>query len=126
MVNHVNLARLFLTGLGIIAIYTFMSEKSAGDVTLIPCLFHSVTEIPCPGCGMTRACISISQANFADAWYYHPFSFLIVGLCIAVAFFPLQTRKIWSNYTQKTRTIVLILGIVFCLSIWIVKIKNGF
>lgn len=126
MVNHVNLARLFLIGLGITAIYTVLSEKSAEDVTLIPCLFHSVTEIPCPGCGMTRACISISRANFGDAWYYHPFSFLIVGLCIGVAFFPLQTRKIWSNYTQKTRTIVLILGIVFCLSIWIMKIKNGF
>lgn len=126
MVNHVNLARLFLIGLGIVAIYTFMLEKSPEEVSLIPCVFHSVTDVPCPGCGMTRACIALSQANFVDAWYYHPFSFLIVILCIGVAFFPLQTRKIWSNYTPRTRTIVIIFGIVLCLSIWIMKIKGGF
>ena len=126
MVNHVNLARLFLIGLGIIAIYFFVVKKTPEEVSLIPCVFHSVTDIPCPGCGMTRACIALSQANFVAAWYYHPFSFLIVGLCIGVAFFPLQLRTIWNNYTQKTRNIVIIFGLLLCLSIWIIKIKSGF
>ena len=126
MVNATNLARFFLIALGIIGVYTFVFQKTPDEVSLIPCLFHEVTDVPCPGCGMTRACIALSQANFVDAWYYHPFSFLILSLCIGVAFFPLQTRKIWSNYSQKTRNIVIIFGIVLCLSIWIIKIKNGF
>lgn len=126
MVNHTNLARFFLIALGIIGIYSLVSAKSPDDVKLIPCLFHTVTEVPCPGCGMTRACIALSQANFTEAWSYHPFSFLIVGLSIGVAFFPMRTRKMWTNCTQRTRNLVLIFGVMLCLSVWIMKIRSGF
>ena len=60
---------------------------------------------------MTRACIALSQANFTAAWSYHPLSFLIVGLSIGVAFFPMRTRKMWTNCTQGTRNLFLIFGV---------------
>ena len=33
--------------------------------------------IHCPGCGLTRAFISISHGQFPDAWNYNPASFMV-------------------------------------------------
>ena len=74
------MARLFLLGLGVVGLYTTWSEKSPEDISLIPCVFQTITTVPCPGCGMTRGCIALSQGKFTDAWSYHPFSFSLSGL----------------------------------------------
>ena len=126
MINSIFLARLFLIGLGFIGIYTAISQKSPDEVSLIPCIFHSVTDVPCPGCGMTRACIALTHAHFAEAWRYHPFSFLIVCLAVGIAFFPSYLKNTWAGYTLKTRNLIVIFGIVFCLSLWMMKVKNLF
>lgn len=42
-----------------------------GDM-LLPCLFHSVTGIYCPGCGGTRACIALLRGNVRLSLHYHP------------------------------------------------------
>ncbi len=126
MVNYIFLARVFLIGLAVVAIYTAVSEKSPDDVSLIPCIFHSVTDVPCPGCGMTRGCLALTHGHFATAWRYHPFSFLIVGLAIGIAFFPLQIKNAWFNYSKNTRNFIIIFGIMLCLSVWMLKVKNIF
>ncbi len=126
MINGIFLARLFLIGLSFIGIYTAVSQKSPDEVSLIPCIFHLVTDVPCPGCGMTRACIALTHAHFTEAWRYHPFSFLIVCLAIGIAFFPLHLKNTWTGYTLKTRNLIVIFGIVFCLSLWMMKVNNLF
>lgn len=125
MFNHTFLARLFLIGLGAVGLYTAVSEISPTEVTLIPCIFHSVTDIPCAGCGMTRACVALVQGKFGTAWNYHPFSFLVVGLAIAVAFFPVRLKNTWTRHSPITRNLVVIGGIILCLSIWLIKIYSG-
>ena len=124
MFNHTFLARLFLIGLGAVGLYTAVSEISAEAVSLIPCIFHSLTELVCPGCGMTRACVALVHGKFGAAWHYHPFSFLIVGLAIAVAFFPMRLRDTWSRRSLATQNVIVIGGIILCLSLWLIKIKD--
>ena len=102
------------------------SDKSPDEVSLIPCVFHSVTDMPCPGCGMTRACLALTHAHFAEAWHFHPFSFVIVGLAFGMAFFPTQVKNTWSGYPLKTRNFILIIGIMLCLSVWMMKVTNLF
>lgn len=126
MVNHVFLARVFLIALVVIGIYTAVSEKPANEVTLIPCIFHSVTDVPCPGCGMTRACLALTHGHFTKAWGYHPFSFVIVGLALGTAFFPAQLKNTWSSYSSNTRNLIVIIGIVLCMSVWMMKVTNLF
>ena len=122
MFNHTFLARLLLIGLSVIGLYTAVSETSPEEISLVPCIFHSLTDLACPGCGMTRACVALVQGKFGTAWYYHPFSFLVVGLAIGMAFFPLRLKNIWIRCSPVTQNIIAIGGIVLCLSIWIHKL----
>lgn len=39
---------------------------------LPPCFFRSVTGLLCPGCGITRATISLLRFNLVDALRYNP------------------------------------------------------
>jgi hypothetical protein len=50
----------------------------------IGCLFYKITGIPCPSCGSTRSVLAILHGDFAQAWQFNPFGFLIVGLMIVV------------------------------------------
>ncbi len=124
MVNHILIARLFLVGLAAFAVYSAATAKSPDEISLLPCIFHEVTDVPCPGCGMTRACLSLTHGHFTDAWRYHPFSFLIVGLAIGIALFPSQMTDIWNRQSNRTRNYISICGIVLCLSVWFVKLKS--
>lgn len=122
MLNHTSLSRLFLIGLGVVGLYTAVSGLAPKEVSLIPCIFHSLTDLVCPGCGMTRACLALTQGQFTDAWHYHPFSFLIVGLAIAAAFFPMWLKNTWNRRSSATQNLIVIGGIILCLSIWLIKI----
>lgn len=42
----------------------------------IPCLFHVLTGYDCPGCGVTRMILSLSQGDFLSSYQANPFLFL--------------------------------------------------
>lgn len=42
----------------------------------IGCPIRFLSGIPCPGCGMTRACIAALRFDLVKALYYHPLFFL--------------------------------------------------
>jgi hypothetical protein len=51
------------------------------------CSFHFITGIPCPGCGMTRAFLTIGQLKMKEAIALNPFSIplfsvMILYLCL--------------------------------------------
>jgi len=82
-----------------VANLTIWRPNAIAEINFISCLFYSVTEIPCPGCGMTQACISIAIArgDFEAASLFHPFSFILVGMAVAVSFWLLKIRQWWSD-----------------------------
>lgn len=45
-------------------------------VTDIGCLFRRVTGVPCPGCGTTRAWLSLFAGRVGDAFWFHPLFWL--------------------------------------------------
>lgn len=55
-----------------------------------PCPLRQATGLPCPGCGLTRSCMSMLQGEWAEAWRHHPLGplfavfWLVVGagLCL--------------------------------------------
>ncbi|MFN5458347.1 MAG: DUF2752 domain-containing protein [Bacteroidota bacterium] len=48
----------------------------------IPCFFNFFFKINCPGCGLTRAFISLISLNFADAWNKNPLIFFVIPIII--------------------------------------------
>ena len=50
-----------------------------GSVFPMPpsCLSRQLFGIECPGCGLTRAFISISDGNLARAWHFNPASLVV-------------------------------------------------
>jgi hypothetical protein len=53
------------------------------------CLFRRVTELPCPGCGLTRSFCAISHGDFPGAWGFHPFGFAFYALALTLVVWPL-------------------------------------
>jgi len=42
------------------------------------CAFHDLTGLPCLTCGATRCTIALFHGNFAAAWLWNPFAFLVL------------------------------------------------
>jgi hypothetical protein len=57
------------------------------------CLFRRVTELPCPGCGLTRSFCAISHGDFAGAWEFHPFGFAFYALAVTLVVWPFVARR---------------------------------
>lgn len=50
----------------------------------LACPLLTVTGIPCPLCGMTRACVAAVRGDLADSLAYNPAGILVVVLALAV------------------------------------------
>lgn len=44
----------------------------------LPCPFHAVTGLQCPGCGVTRMCLALLRGDLADAWAANPVLLLLL------------------------------------------------
>lgn len=84
----------------------------------IPCIFHKITGLYCPGCGVTRMLISILNLNFYQAFRYNPLIFIllpfIITYYILYYIYWLQNKKIIiRNELWYTLLIIIILyGII--------------
>lgn len=58
------------------------------------CPFYAITGVPCPGCGLTRAGISLLQLDFAGAFALNPAIYL-VALTAGFALLSLLLKKTW-------------------------------
>ncbi len=50
----------------------------------IPCLIHEITNLYCPGCGITRMFFSIIRLDFYQAFRFNPLVFTLLVLYIIV------------------------------------------
>ena len=62
----------------VIGLYFLYTKK----IIVIPCLFHEVTSLYCPGCGMSRALISLVQLNIYQAIRYNALVIVLVPVFI--------------------------------------------
>ncbi len=63
----------------------------------IPCVFLTLTSIPCPGCGMTRALISAITLDFSRAFSYHMMFWSVPILYLAMLLDGKLFPKRWAN-----------------------------
>ena len=76
-----------------------MALLGAGFFQGLPdlCLFHRLTGLDCPTCGLTRSIAAAARLDLGAAWRFHPFGpFLLAGLILAPAwnrFVPEPVRR---------------------------------
>ena len=69
------------------------------------CLINTITGKPCPGCGMTRAFLSLGQLNFEQAFKENLLSFFLFPL---VAFCAVKKRfPLWLGSRRAGKIILL-------------------
>jgi hypothetical protein len=71
-----------LRGAPVLWLLSFLVPRGGLPVSL--CVFHNLTGLPCPGCGLTRSLASISHLCPGEALRYHPFGPLIYALLVAL------------------------------------------
>ena len=59
-----------------------LSADRLGGAVPFFCPFKALTSIPCPGCGMTRALISVTEGDFHAAFGHNPFSFFLLFMVV--------------------------------------------
>lgn len=80
----------------------------------IGCPIRFLTGVSCPGCGMTRAWLSVLSLRFDMAMAYHPL-FWLVPVIIAV-------MLMRDRMGQRCYTVFLVLGISAIVAVWVVRL----
>lgn len=74
----------------------------------IPCLFYKITGLYCAGCGISRMCLSILQAQFYQAFRWNPGVFVMIPVLlfylISESYYDITQKE---KKNQKVRTVIL-------------------
>ena len=59
---------------------------AGGRIAHLPtvCPFYTLTGLPCPGCGLTRAFVCLGHGRWHEAWHWHPLGWLLFGAMIVL------------------------------------------
>lgn len=84
---------------------------------VIPCVFHELTGLYCPGCGVTRMIFSLLKLDFYQAFRYNNLIFLFIPfILVCVIDFIIKKLNNKSDYLyQKTSDKVWIILLVITL-----------
>lgn len=87
----------------------------------IPCPFHAVTGLQCPGCGVTRMCLALLRLDVAGAWQSNPVLLVLLPLIAGLLLYRMACyvrqghtpAKRWETLVWSGLAVVLVLwGIV--------------
>ncbi len=98
--------------------YLFVKITGLG----IPCVFNLVTELHCPGCGISRMFISLASLDFKAAFGYNALIFLI-GPFAALLILRHYIIYILKGYqkSDKLETVTIIIALVLTIAFGILR-----
>jgi hypothetical protein len=81
----------------------------------VPCVFHEWTGLYCPGCGITRAALSLLALDVYQAFRYNPLVFCLLPLYIA---YTMASKK------QMRRTSTVMMAVMLTVTIAFGLLRN--
>ena len=88
----------------------------------MPCLFHLLTGLYCPGCGGTRAAVYLLHGQVVKSFVYHPLVLYTVLVVAAEAVTALAAKKLKKpKLYLGQETTFLYIGAGIILVNWIAK-----
>ena len=100
---------LIIIAVAVVLFYTVMSALG------ITCPVKYLTGVSCPGCGMTRACLSALRFDFSAAFYYHPLWIVIPPLAVLLIF-------LWAKRKKKAFFAVLALFFLALIGVYLYRL----
>ena len=95
-----------------------VSADRVGNTLPFFCPFKALTGIPCPGCGMTRAMLSMTKGDFHGAYTYNPFSFFLLFMVI-ISIIPVGQVKKLPSIAPLVMNYFLIIALIMVLIFWV-------
>ena len=83
---------------------------------ILVCWLKASTNLPCPGCGLTRSLSCGLRGMFFESWQYHPMGLLILGFFLATAvasLLPSARRQTIANFMQSKAVLFNALFLAF-------------
>ena len=88
----------------------------------VPCPFRELTGLLCPGCGVSRMCLSLLSGDLAAAWRYNPALLCISPLFAALVFdLALRYVKEGSLRPHKWANVLLWIMIIALLAFGVLR-----
>lgn len=85
------------------------------------CPFKFFFGVPCPGCGMLRATLSLLKLDFSAAFGFHPLVFLMLPVGIYLV---LRALKLFS-FKKTTEKVLLGLLCAVFVAVYIIRLVGG-
>lgn len=60
-----------------------------------PCVFHRLTGLDCPGCGLTRMCLALIHLDVPNAYQSNPVGLVMMALWNLIALIRFLGRPAW-------------------------------
>ena len=81
----------------------------------IPCIFYEVTGLYCPGCGITRLCVSLFEGDLYQAFRYNPIIFIDVPIIFILFVLDIlfKDKKIIKKITNVLIIILIVITVIF-------------
>lgn len=79
----------------------------------VGCPIKRTVGLPCPGCGMTRACLSLLSLNLRAAFYWHPLCFLVVPLGVMFVLKDTATGRRFLNCAPLMAALAAVVILVY-------------
>jgi hypothetical protein len=90
--------------LGALALVLLTAALPSQGAGIQICFFKYLTGLPCPGCGLTRSFSCILHGNFARAYEYHPFGYVLLPIFLLAAstlFLPANRRSQLEHFVRS-------------------------
>ena len=82
----------------------------------MPCMFHKLTNLYCPGCGVTRMVIALLKLNFVEAFCYNQILFCLLVLAIIYNFYKIiyfLLKKRWIHLPDFIFYVIIFVLIIY-------------
>ena len=84
----------------------------------IPCFFHTITGLYCPGCGITHMCMYLLQLDISSAFHSNPGLFVILPLILVLTLREAYRYIRYGNRPESRIDRILWIILIIWLVLW--------
>jgi hypothetical protein len=89
------------------------------------CPVAALLGIPCPGCGLLRATLSLAQGHVTEALHFHPLVFVVVPSALGAAVHVASGRPVSRALEWTLATIATVL-VALLVVVWVARFHGAF